>query len=257
MNNYWKEKVERGEKTVGTFIGSGDNLITEAGALSKMDFFIIDTEHGPFDVETSAECIRTIEMYDKTAMVRVKDANRNSILKMLDVGAKALIIPQIHDIEEVKKVVEYGKYFPVGDRGVMYGRAVSFGYDECCSSSLTDYFDVCNRETMLLPQCETTGALAQIEEIVALDGVDGIFIGPFDLSVSMGIPGGFGKPEFQEALVRIKKACDDAGKPCIMFGLTTASAKGYADAGFEHLCISINQNIYHDALDAVVDAILE
>ena len=205
MKNAWKAKVESGAETIGTFINAGDELITEAGALSKMDFFLIDTEHGPFDVETTADFIRAIERHGKTAMVRVKDANRNSILKMLDVGAMALIIPQIHNKEEVEKVVEYGKYFPVGDRGVAQGRAVGFGYDECCASGLMEFFETCNRETMLLPQCETTGALAQIEEIAAMDGVDGIFIGPFDLSVSMGIPGGFDKPEFLDALQRIRK----------------------------------------------------
>lgn len=256
MINNWKAKVEAGEVTVGTFINAGDALLCEAGALSKMDFFIIDTEHGPFDVETAADFIRAIEMHGKTAMVRVKDFNRNSILKMLDVGAKALILPQVHDISEIHKIVEYGKYYPVGDRGVAQGRAVGFGYDEACAHPLTEYFDICNRETMLIPQCETKEALEQIEDIVAVDGVDGIFIGPFDLSVSLGIPGGFGRPEFQDALTRIRKACEAVNKPCIVFCANNSAGKANKDAGFQHLCVNMNPNIYHDALNAIVDDVL-
>ena len=85
MKNYLKEKIEQGKKTVGTFLEIGNGSSAEALAMSKLDYFIIDTEHGPFDVESSTEMIRAAQMHGTTPLVRVKDSSRPSILKMLDV----------------------------------------------------------------------------------------------------------------------------------------------------------------------------
>ena len=86
----------------------------------------------------------------------------------------------------------------------------SYGYLEHAKGDINDYFATCNRETLLIPQCETKGCLENIEEIAKVDGIDGIFVGPYDLSVAMGIPTQFDKPEFKAALERILKAVKDA-----------------------------------------------
>ena len=86
MKNLWKEKIDNNEKTVGMFVNIGNESAMEVAAMSSMDYVIIDTEHGPFDVESTAAMIRAIELHHGTTLVRVKDSNRNSILKMLDVG---------------------------------------------------------------------------------------------------------------------------------------------------------------------------
>ena len=122
MKNLLREKIMNGVKTVGTFFEAGNASVAEALALTDLDYMLIDTEHGPFDVESVMLMLRGAELHGTTALVRVKDSNRNSILKMLDIGAGGLIIPQVHSIEEIKKIVEYGKYFPVGQRGVAFAR---------------------------------------------------------------------------------------------------------------------------------------
>ena len=157
MKNLLREKIMNGEKTVGTFFEAGNASVAEALALTDLDYMLIDTEHGPFDVESVMLMLRGAELHGTTALVRVKDSNRNSILKMLDIGAGGLIIPQVHSLEEIKKIVEYGKYFPVGQRGVAFARGAGYGYLEHAKGDINDYFATCNRETLLIPQCETKG----------------------------------------------------------------------------------------------------
>ncbi len=99
------------------FFEIGSSIAVESLGIAGLDFLIIDTEHGPFDVESTMEYIRAAELKDLTPFVRVKDRTRSSILKMLDIGAKGLIIPFIKTVEDAEKIVEYGKYFPVGKRG--------------------------------------------------------------------------------------------------------------------------------------------
>ena len=106
-----------------------------------------------------------------------------------------------------------------------------------------------NAETLIIPQCETVGALESIEEIAALDGVDGIFVGPFDLSISMEMPGDFSNPVFQAAIDRIIKACRKAGKKCIFF---TGTVEGIA-AGFDGMAYSLDAAIFIEALRERVD----
>ena len=235
MKNLLREKIMNGVKTVGTFFEAGNASVAEALALTDLDYMLIDTEHGPF--------------------VRVKDSNRNSILKMLDIGAGGLIIPQVHSIEEIKKIVEYGKYFPVGQRGVAFARGAGYGYLEHAKGDINDYFATCNRETLLIPQCETMGCLENIEEIAKVDGIDGIFVGPYDLSVAMGIPTQFDKPEFKAALERILKAVKDAGKFTIIYCADFNVANTRLKQGFDSVTVGQDVNFYIDAINAMVHSI--
>ena len=251
MKNKVKEKLNRGEPVLGTFFEIGSSTAVEGLGIAGLDFLVIDTEHGPFDVESTLEFIRAAELKDLTPFVRVKDQSRSSILKMLDIGAKGLIIPFIKTVADVKKIVEYGKYFPVGERGVYFARPVSYGYEET-ADDLNNYFKVCNSETMLIPQCETKGCLENIEEIAALDGIDGIFVGPYDLSVGMGKPVQFDGPEFTAAIDRILAACNDAGKPAFIYCGNAEAAKKYIDKGFKGVGIGTDISVYIDAYKSII-----
>jgi 4-hydroxy-2-oxoheptanedioate aldolase len=254
LNNKVKDKLERGESVLGTFFEMGGGSAVECLGISGLDFLVIDTEHGPFDVESSMDFIRAAELKGITPFVRVKDFARSSILKMLDIGAKALIIPCVNTVDEVKKIVEYGKYYPVGERGFFYGRAASYGYDES-ASDVNRYFQTCNRETMLIPQCETTGCLENIEEIVNIEGVDGIFIGPYDLSIAMGKPAQFKDPEFTDAVEQILKACRGAGKPAFIFSANSKTARKYLDDGFNGVALSTDVSVYINAFKSIIEDI--
>ncbi|WP_101912916.1 HpcH/HpaI aldolase family protein [Megasphaera vaginalis (ex Bordigoni et al. 2020)] len=242
MHNRLKEKLQNREKAIGTFFESGSTITAECLALGGLDYIIIDTEHGPFETESAMEFICACQRRKMTPLVRVKDKYRSSILKMLDVGAMGIVIPGIESVAEVNDIVRYGKYYPVGERGVAYARGCGYGFAD--SLSITDYFAEANRETLLLPQCETAGCLDRIEEIAAIEGIDGIFIGPYDLSTALGKPGQFTAPEVISAIDRILKACQQAGKFSMIYADDTAAAKRRFQQGFDSVAVNMDTILF-------------
>ena len=247
MKNICKEKLLRGEKVVGTFFEMGGASAVECLGLAGLDFLIVDTEHGPFDVESTMDLVRAANLRGITPMARIKDITRPSVLKMLDIGVQGLIVPSVQSAEEVRALVEYGKYFPLGKRGVAFGREAGWGAADFASGSLESYFETCNRETMLIPQCETLGCLEHIEEIAAIDGIDGIFIGPYDLSTAMGCPGQFQSPAFREAVERVCRACKAAGKFVTIYANDAAESRDYFQRGFDGVAMATDTSHYIQA----------
>lgn len=197
MRNILKEKLARGEKPLGTFVGTGSAAVVECLGCAGLDFAILDNEHSPIEAETTARLVCAAERRNITPLARVREISRPAILKLLDVGVQGIIIPDVHSAAEVKRVVDYAKYAPVGQRGFCPSRKDGWGTDT--PAGVLETMAHFNGETLVIPQCETTEALADIENIAAMEGVDGIFIGPFDLSISMGLPGAF-----EEQRVRAK-----------------------------------------------------
>ena len=154
-------------------------------ALAGLDYIVIDNEHGPFNPQSTLEYVRAASLYHTMPFARVQEISRPAILKLLDDGVMGLIIPCVRTMEEIEKIVEYGKYAPLGKRGVANAAGSGFWYEDYAQHGLPHYFEVSNRETMLIPQCETLECLAHIEEFVRVDGIDGIFVGPYDLSTAM------------------------------------------------------------------------
>ncbi len=251
MSKDIRQKLQDGEKVVGTFFEIGGSTAVECLGLSGLDFFIIDTEHGPFDVESSADFIRAAQLRKIAPFVRIKDAARPSVLKMLDIGAKALIVPCINSVEEVQKLVEYGKYYPVGMRGFAPTRVSGFGFEEF-AADINHYFEFCNKSTMIIPQCETLGCLEHIEEIAAIEGVDGIFIGPYDLSISFGKPGQFNDPEVVHAFDRVVKACKAAGKFALIYAGSEEVAKKYLEDSFDGVAYNMDAIVYINAYKNII-----
>lgn len=252
MKNTLREKMLRGEKTLGTFFELGSATAVECLGLSGLDYIIIDTEHGAVDPLAALEFVRTAKLYDVTPLARVQELSRPAMLKLLDAGAMGLIIPNISSYEEAELVVSYGKYAPLGTRGVAPSAGTDFWASDYAKQGLDHYFEVSNRETLLFPQCETAGCLADIERIAALPGIDGIFVGPFDLSTAMGIPGQFDRPEFQEALRHVQAVCAKAGKPCIIYAANEEAVRRGYEMGYDSVAYNMDASMlikaYQDAV---------
>lgn len=223
MKNTLREKILREEKTIGSFFTLGSGSAAECLGLSGLDYIIIDAEHAAFGPTDVLEFSRTAKLYGITPLARAQEISRPAILKLLDAGAMGLIIPCINTVEEAELIVSYGKYAPLGNRGVAPSAGSDFWMSEYAQQGLEHLFETCNRETMLIPQCETVGCLNNLEKIVAIDGIDGIFVGPFDLSTAMGIPGQFYRSEFKDALRHIQAVCAAAGKPSIIYAASEAA----------------------------------
>jgi len=240
MKNEFIRKIAQGRRCVGTFSHIASETAIEGLAYAGMDFVIIDGEHGTAGAETVQKMARAAKLHGMTPFARTRDSSRGAVLSMLEAGVHGLVVPQINTVEEVRALVENTRYFPQGSRGVFLGSNGGYGFADFALQGLQNYFDVCNKETLVFPQCETKGCLENIEEIAALPGVDGIFIGPYDLSAALGIPGGFAEPAFGEAVERVKAAVKRAGKLLIIYTTKPEEVSRYFDRGFEAVALNVD-----------------
>lgn len=255
MKNTVKQKILAGQRVLGMFHELGSATAVEMLGYGGLDLVVLDAEHGPFEAERIQELIRAANGAQLVPMVRAKDSERNSILKMLDVGAMGLIIPNVQSVAEVRRIVEYGKYFPLGNRGIAPTSGSKFWSADYAAQGLEHYFAVSNSETLLIPQCETRECLESIEEIVAIEGVDGIFVGPYDLSAALGKPGQFNDPAVAEAIDRIVAVCKASGKLSFIYaGGLEDVAKRYAQ-GYDAVCCGMDALILRDAVRSIVSSI--
>ena len=255
MLNKFREVVAEKGGAVGTFLGVTNVPMLECLGYTGLDFVIIDTEHGPYDTQPMSDLIKTAELAGMAPIVRVADVTHKEIQRAVDNGAQSIIIPCLREVDDFKKAVDLTKFAPVGNRGFIKARGCGFGNEPWANGSIEDYMKNSNERVLLLPQCETQEALDHIEEIAAIEGLDGIFIGPFDLSICMGIPAQFDHPDFKAAIARIFKACTDAGKLCLIFTNKIEDARRYLEAGFHGVAHDVDMNIYTAAFRKLVGEI--
>ena len=245
MRNTVLEKWRQGQPSLGTFTAIGSPLAVESLRYTGLDYVIVDTEHTPAGIDSAALQIQAAQGAGLTALARANEISRTAVLRLLDAGAQGVVVPCVETVAQVRELVSYAKFAPLGNRGFCPTRDGGWGYAPE-AASLPGYMDHCNRETLLLPQCETAGCLASIEEICALDGVDGIFLGPFDLSIALGHPGAFDAPEVRDAIRRVQAACRRHGKLSMIFtGGPEASRQRFAE-GYDSVTMGIDTLFYVD-----------
>ncbi|MBP2625409.1 MAG: rhmA [Firmicutes bacterium] len=181
FENAFKEKLSRGELTLGLFVPFYAPSLVEIIGYAGLDFIVIDNEHGAFTDGQIEELIRAAELTGLAAIVRVSYDN-SGIQKALDRGAKGVQVPMVNTKGDAEAVVRKAKFPPYGTRGTAYSvRAARFGND-----SGKEYLEAANRNTMVIVHIETPEAVENFEEIISVPGIDVAFIGPTDLSVTMG-----------------------------------------------------------------------
>jgi len=232
--------IRQGKKPIGPFCHLAGTTGVECLCLAGVDYILIDMEHGPFSFESAQDMIRAAGLHGKPAYVRPCSKDRHDILHALDIGAAGLIVPDVESVEEVRQLVDYAKYYPLGRRGFAFSRSAQYGFSPDLQRDVNEYFELVNREVHLLPQCETMGAYEHIGEIVSIPGVDGIFVGPYDLSVAMGHPAKMDLPEFQDCLLHILKTCKDAGKQIWIFAANRKDADAYFELGYDVVTVGMD-----------------
>jgi len=254
MQNRLKAKLMRGEKTIGTMSQLSSQIAVECLGIAGLDFFIIDTEHAAIGPESMRSLIMASEKHPITALVRIPVITRDTVIKALDSGAGGLIVPAVETAEQVRNLISFAKYPKDGVRGFSMIRTASYGYDEIAQNP-DEYFRHFNEETLVIPQCETLGCLNNIEEIVAISGVDGIFIGPYDLSTALGHPADFENQEFRSALQRILSVCRSHSKFVFMLSGSVEQTRTLFDEGFSGVVFSMDINILIDTYRSAVDVL--
>ena len=203
-SNKIKQALKKGQSVVGTMVVElRQPAVMQLLANAGFDFVIIDNEHGPFNIETIAELSRAAIYAGLTPVVRIPDLAYPYIAQPLDSGAQGIMQPRVYDAAQVRQAVEMMKYPPLGRRG----SALSRGYTKFKSGSTAAAMEAVNQETILFVQIETREAIDNIDEILAIPGVDVAFVGPNDLSIALGVPGQLDAPEMREALDEVIVAC--------------------------------------------------
>lgn len=204
-----KKKLQNGELVLGTMISEVRNPnIAYMLAQCGFDFFIIDSEHGAYNYETISNMIAAARGANISVIVRIPEIKRETILKPLDSGAAGLLVPMVNTAAEAREVVQHAKYPPMGNRGAALRRP----HNLYAKVNAADYLKQANENTFIVVQAETTTSIENIDEIAAVEGVDCIFVGPFDLSISLGIPGQIDHPREVEAIEKIATACKKHNK---------------------------------------------
>lgn len=217
--NAFKRALAEGRQQIGLWNSIPGPLVAEALATAGFDWIVIDTEHAVTDIPDTLAMMQAMAPYPVSAVVRPAVNDTVLIKRLLDLGAQTLLIPYVQNADEARAAVRAMRYAPRGIRGVAgMTRASRFG-------QVTDYATRAEDELCLIVQVETAEALSRIEEIAAVDGVHGLFIGPADLAASMGHPGNSGHPEVIAAIEDAVRRIVAAGKPAGILTLDPAFAR--------------------------------
>ena len=246
LNNF-KTKLKEGKSVIGPFMKSTDSAFIEVAGHSGFDFVILDMEHGHASYSELENLIRAALLANVVPIVRTSDSNEVSIAKPLDLGALGVQIPQVTSGCMAEACVRAARFFPMGNRGVCrFVRAANYS-----SMQREDYFRKAN-EILVIIQIEGKEAIQDIDNILKVDGIDIIFIGPYDLSQSLGVPGQVDHPMVKESMNEIVKRARSMGKLVGTFTDTIQSARMWKKAGIQYISYSVDVGIFTNACSQLV-----
>ena len=236
--NHFKQRLRSGEPQIGLWLGLADAYCAELAANAGFDWLLIDGEHAPNDLRGMLAQLQAVAPYPSQAVIRPVIGDTALIKQVLDIGAQTLLVPMVESAEQVHQLVRAMHYPPTGIRGVGSALARASRWN-----SIQGYLDHADEQMCLLVQIENKEGLANLDEIVAVEGVDGVFIGPADLSAAMGHRGNPGHPEVQaaieDAIVRIGKA----GKAAGILSADEKLARRYIELGAAFVAVGVDTTV--------------
>lgn len=231
-----KERLGRGELTIGSWITMAHPAIAEIMAKAGFDWLTVDLEHSVITIREAEELIRIINLCRVAPLVRLSANDPVQIKRVMDAGAHGVIVPMVNSAEDARKAVESVCYPPKGTRGVGLARAQGYG------SSFEKYKKDINRKSVVIVQIEHIKAVENLEAILSVTGIDGFIVGPYDLSGSLGIPGQFENKLMKNAMDRIhsfiKSSRKTAGVHVVEPDIVQMA--GYIEQGYRFLAYSLD-----------------
>ena len=252
MKNRFRDVVAAGKVPVGhmvwEFATRGISKICEGAGV---DFVIFDMEHSGFDVDKMADVLAWAKACDFTPFVRVPFCDYQFMARIMDAGAMGVMVGNVKNVEEAQRIVNAVKYAPMGGRGVGLGSA----HTDYLAPDPETFFRKINKSSVIIAQIESVEGVQNAEAIAAVDGVDILWVGHFDLSTSLGIPGQFHNPIFKEALLKTVAAARKHGK---LLGIQPGSADWldeWVNAGFNVISWGADSAVFRAALADGVNAV--
>lgn len=220
-------------------------------AASGSEFVFLDTEHSAIGMDALKATLRYLEAASIPALVRPPGRSYENIARALDAGAEGLILPMVSSGQEARRIVECAKYAPLGTRGVALGIA----HDRYAGGNVADKLAEANRRTVLFALVETAQGVENVEDIAAVEGIDGLWVGHLDLSTSLGIPGEFEHPEYVAALERIVRAAAASGKSLGRVVDSAEEGVAFYMNGYDFIAVGTDTQIYTSALRGALESL--
>jgi len=231
MKESLRTRLKRGDLLAGTLVSLPAPEVAEILAEAGFDWLFIDMEHSQLDPPAAQVILQAVD-YHIDCVLRVALNDEIWIKKALDTGASGVMVPQVNSAEDARRAVRFCKYPPQGSRSVGLFRAQGYG------ARLAEYLAEANQETAVIVQVEHIRAVGNVEAIIAVEGVDAVLVGPYDLSASMDHMGQVEHPEVQAAIQRVRQACQAQGMPLGIFAATAERARAYIQQGFRLVAVS-------------------
>lgn len=237
MSAEFKERLKAGERLVGILLSLPAPELAEIAADAGFDWLFLDMEHGLLD---AADVRRIAQAAGGRCpcLVRVPANEETWTAKALDAGVAGLIFPHLNTAEEAGEIVRTCRYAPEGTRSVGIARAQGYG------ARFEEYLAAANSQTTLVAQVEHIEAVRNIEGILAVPGIDAAFVGPYDLSASLGKPGRVADPDVREAIGLVRRACEARGAAAGIFAGDVEAAKRTLEQGFTLVCVMTDVTLF-------------
>ena len=246
-NNYLKNKFEKNMKCLGTWSVIPSVINTDIIGKSNFDFVILDQEHGPINFETMQNQIISSENNQMSPIVRVPKVNIEDILRSLDIGAHGIQVPNIEDIDDIYKIIEFAKYPPVGNRGFStFTRAGGYNL-----KNKEDLYKNANQNTLIGINIESKKGLKMLDKIADIKEVDMIFFGTFDLSKEIGIPGDTNHKDLDKIILEATKFLHGKKKVTGTIATNKESLNKYISYGMQYILYKVDCGIISDAFDKI------
>lgn len=244
--NRIKTRLAAGDTTFGIFLGLAHPVASEVSAPAGFDWLLIDGEHGPNDLSTIKAQLDVLTRHSDDVFVRIRDRDPGHLKQLLDIGVRNFLVPVVDTAEQAEALVAATRYPPGGVRGVgaLGARATNFGRNPA-------YLRDANDGMCLLVQIETRVGLSNMDAILAVEGIDGVFFGPADLSADFGYIGQPGHPEVKAAIIDGCVRARAAGKTAGAMTLDDGLIAEYRDAGANFISVGIDTNLLARATDAL------
>lgn len=249
--NWLKAKLEKNQPVLGPFCKMAEPAIYEIIGLAGFDFAIIDLEHGPLSYETAQNLIRACELHGVSPVIRVPCNEEHHILRALDIGAHGVEVPEVNTREQAMKLARSARFHPAGNRGLCcFVRAAEYS-----RMPKADYFTHANSNTLVIAHLEGREGLANLDEILEVEGIDVIFIGPYDLSQSFGMPGEVHHPLILEKIEYIIEHARARGKSVGTIVGTPEDARLWIGRGVTYVAYSVDVGMVYEKFSDVVHAV--
>ena len=248
-NECLRNRIKRGETVFGTFVKLPSPQVVEILGLAGLDFAIFDTEHGPLSFESVERLIQAAEVANISPIVRVYENDSALIGRALDLGAKGVLVPHISTAEAAARLVEASRFHPEGSRGICrYVRAARFS-----SMDRNEYFTTANDETLTVAMIEGIEGVANLDRILEVQGIDLVFVGPYDLSQALGVPGEVDNLIVTDAMSEIAKKAQAHKVAVGTFADDPKTALRWAKAGVQFNAISTDVGMIYKVAEQLVD----